>query len=266
MHNYLKTAMFFLCFTLTSVPHFVAAKEHVSNFTREQQMEIGRIALDYLFEHPEYLDQLVQRRQDQCREKYTKKIASITNKAVENKSVLLANTPQIDFKDATVALVEFYDYQCSFCSKMAPVIKQTVQNYPQLRLILKDWPAFDDRWPTSETAAAIGITLWQDKGEKIYLDYHYRLFKTNHTEGQLQVEDIAHVLNSIGMPVPTPEAMVKSRLILRKNSQLAKKLGLTQLPTFIVMPLERGTKMNTTVLVGETSVQEFQAAILKAQQ
>jgi protein-disulfide isomerase len=263
----LNTSLFYLLFTLTLVSHITEASERTSAFTREQREDIGKIAIDYLFEHPEYLDLIEQKRQMLRSQQYEREINLFTQKVVENQAALLnlTSSPQIGPEDADVALIEFYDYQCSFCSKTHPIIMQVVEEHPTVRLIFKDWPVFAERWPVSEVAAAIGIALWQEKGSQKYWDYHKFLFRTGHVAGQLQVEDIAKVIKNTGTPVPTSEAMAKARKILRKNALLAKKIGLTSLPTFIVMPFKGATSANTTVISGEISAEVLKSAIVRAQ-
>ncbi len=44
-------------------------------------------------------------------------------------------------KEALVTIVEFSDYQCPYCSKLQPTIKQVLEAYPKdVKLVFKDFP------------------------------------------------------------------------------------------------------------------------------
>src|SRR5271168_4369371 len=39
-----------------------------------------------------------------------------------------------------VTIVEYFDYQCPYCRRIAPELRQVVQDDGKVRLVLKDWP------------------------------------------------------------------------------------------------------------------------------
>src|SRR5689334_12549783 len=53
-----------------------------------------------------------------------------------------------------VTVVEFFDYQCSHCMTMAPVIEAIIKNNPNVRVVFKDFPI---RGPVSEFAAKAAL-------------------------------------------------------------------------------------------------------------
>ena len=42
--------------------------------------------------------------------------------------------------DGDINIVEWFDYNCPYCRKIAPEIQQVVQDDGKVRLVLKDWP------------------------------------------------------------------------------------------------------------------------------
>src|SRR4051812_42928148 len=42
--------------------------------------------------------------------------------------------------DGDISIVEWFDYNCPYCRKIAPEIAQVVQDDGKVRLVLKDWP------------------------------------------------------------------------------------------------------------------------------
>ena len=51
------------------------------------------------------------------------------------------NNPSIGPKSAKVTIVEFTDFQCPFCSKVEPTLKEVVKKYgDKVRLVVRDFP------------------------------------------------------------------------------------------------------------------------------
>ena len=42
--------------------------------------------------------------------------------------------------DGDISIVEYFDYQCPYCRKIEPELRQVVQDDGKVRLIWKDWP------------------------------------------------------------------------------------------------------------------------------
>lgn len=78
---------------------------------------------------------------------------------MDNQAALLrdADTPVVGPDNAKVAVIEFFDYQCIYCSRLAPVMEQVMKASPDVRYVFKEWPIFASRWENSEKAAQRGI-------------------------------------------------------------------------------------------------------------
>ncbi|MET0677254.1 MAG: DsbA family protein [Bradyrhizobium sp.] len=60
-----------------------------------------------------------------------------------------------------INIVEWFDYNCPYCRKIAPEIQQVVQDDGKVRLVLKDWPILGD---VSKFAARMALAAkYQDK-------------------------------------------------------------------------------------------------------
>lgn len=102
--------------------------------------KVGEVVATYLAEHPEFLvaasETLHQRQQIAQQQAYVQL-------ALQYRAELLSsNSPSVGPADAKAAVVMFFDYQCSWCSKMAPVVENLIKANPDTRFIFKEFPIF----------------------------------------------------------------------------------------------------------------------------
>lgn len=236
-----------------------------SVFTPEQQAEVGKIAGDYLVAHPEILLQVSQKLQQQQR---ARQQVSMSVAVMGSQAQLLndKNTPAIGPVNAKVAVIEFFDYQCIYCSKLAPELKNVMMANPGVKFMFKEWPIFGSRWKTSQDAAERGLAIWLHFGAKPYMAYHDALYQTGHAEGALTPEDIdkaTHITAPAQLKLlSTPLADVGSEI--EANNELAQKLGLTGTPGLIIMPVTGATPDKITVLPGVAPQAVIEEAIAHA--
>lgn len=229
-------------------------------FTPEQQEQIGQIAADYLVNHPEILLQVSRKLQLQQQERQQ---ATLAVKVMDNQAALLEDkdTPVSGPEKAAVAVIEFFDYQCIYCSKLAPELEKVMKASPDVRFIFKEWPIFASRWENSEKAAQRGLDVWKQKGAAGYMTYHNAIYHSGHNEGQLTENDITDATKAAGA---TEQLHQDYSSVLEKNNVLAQALGLTGTPRLIVMPVKGATPATITVFPGLASAAQIQAAITKA--
>src|SRR5271168_2212567 len=65
-----------------------------------------------------------------------------------------------------ITIVEYFDYQCPYCRRIAPELRQVVQDDGKVRLVLKDWPILG---PISVVASRMALaSKYQDKYVQAY--------------------------------------------------------------------------------------------------
>src|SRR5215469_6371831 len=63
--------------------------------------------------------------------------------------------------DGDVTIVEWFDYNCPYCRKLEPELRQVVQDDGKVRLVWKDWPILG---PVSIIATRMALaSRYQDK-------------------------------------------------------------------------------------------------------
>src|SRR6266850_5744895 len=71
------------------------------------------------------------------------------------------DVPSTGNPDGDINIVEWFDYNCPYCRKIAPEIRQVVQDDGKVRLVLKDWPILGE---VSKFGARMALACkYQDK-------------------------------------------------------------------------------------------------------
>jgi len=85
--------------------------------------------------------------------------------------VSVDDDPSIGPEDAPITIVEFSDFQCPFCARAKPTIKQILENYgEQVRLVYRDFPILG---PQAQKAAEAAECA-DEQGK--FWQYHDLLF------------------------------------------------------------------------------------------
>src|SRR5260370_7391274 len=86
--------------------------------------------------------------------------------------------------DGDVTIVEYFDYQCPYCRKIEPELRQVVQDDGKVRLVLKDWPILGE---VSVIAARMALaSKYQDK----YIQAHEALIGVNSKLTEPRIRDL----------------------------------------------------------------------------
>jgi protein-disulfide isomerase len=132
--------------------------------------------------------------------------------------------------DGDVSIVEWFDYNCPYCRKLEPELRQVVQDDGKVRLIWKDWPILG---PTSVVATRMALaTRYQDK----YIPAHEAMMGVN---SKLTEPRIKELLSGVGVDMDrlnrdlATNAKAIDAIIARNTSQ-AEAFGFNGTPSFIV--------------------------------
>lgn len=234
-----------------------AAEHPAAAFTPAQEARIGEVAKEYLLAHPEILVEVSQKLQA---EQQIQQLKSMKAAVIQNQQALVNDkgTPAYGPKDAKVTVVEFFDYQCIYCARLAPELEKVIKANPQTRFVFKELPIFGKRWDASLQAAKTGLQVWQQKGGEAYLQYHNALYATGHNEGKLTAADISKAAQSANFD---PKKAADVQKTLEGIQALAQQLGFSGTPALVVMPSANASLDSITVIPGYTSASTLQEAI-----
>jgi protein-disulfide isomerase len=132
--------------------------------------------------------------------------------------------------EGDITIVEYFDYQCPYCRKIEPELRQVVQDDGKVRLVLKDWPVLGE---VSVKAARMALaSKYQDR----FVQAHEALIGVN---SKLTEPRIRELLAGAGIDVDraTRDLATNAKAIdaiLARNNEQATAFGFRGTPSFIV--------------------------------
>ena len=140
------------------------------------------------------------------------------------------DNPVFGNSDGDIAIVEWFDFNCPYCRKLEPELRQVVQDDGKVRLVLKDWPILG---PVSVAAARMALACkYQDK----YMQAHDALIGVS---SRLTEPRIDEILKDAGIDLDRAkhDLVANGKAIdamLARNNAQAEALGFRGTPSFIV--------------------------------
>lgn len=144
--------------------------------------------------------------------------------------------------EAPITIVAFSDYQCPYCKRAEPTIKEVMAKYPgKVKYVFRDYPlSFHQN--AQKAGEAAGCAMEQGK----FWEMHAKLFENN---GALQVENLKKYAQEIGLDAAKfgqclDSGQRASEVTADMNSGIA--VGVNSTPAFFIngrlingaMPLE----------------------------
>lgn len=132
--------------------------------------------------------------------------------------------------DGDVTIVEYFDYNCPYCRKIAPEIMQVVQDDGKVRLVFKDWPILGE---VSVIASRLALaSKYQDK----FIQAHEALIGVS---SRLTEPRVRELLAGAGLDVDRLNRDLATNAkaidaIIARNGDQAQAFGFKGTPSFIV--------------------------------
>jgi protein-disulfide isomerase len=140
------------------------------------------------------------------------------------------DNPVFGNPNGDIAIVEWFDFNCPYCRKIEPEMRQVIQDDGKVRLVLKDWPILG---PVSVTAARMALACkYQNKYDKA----HDAMIGVS---SKLTEPRIYELLAGAGVDVDRAKADLAANAkaidgMLARNNETAEGLGFRGTPSFIV--------------------------------
>jgi len=129
-------------------------------------------------------------------------------------------------------LVEFFDYSCGYCKKLAPKLKKLIENNKDIKLVLKPLSFLSEN--STLSAKATVAASKQGKLEEMYI----KLMEQKQITKEI-IDDIAKNLNLDMNKYQKDYSSIETREFLANNRTLAEKIKIQSVPTLVLegMPL-----------------------------
>ena len=191
--------------------------------------DFDEIIKKYILNNPEVLIQSLKNYSDDISIKNQSKVKS---NIVEHQKELLNNNSNmfIGEKNANIVVVEFFDYNCSYCLKAHIKINELLKKNSNFKVILKHLPILSE---SSEKLARLGIAL-SSLNRKDFLEFHEFALKNAYSlkepilnkyfeSKKIDYEKLKEISNN--------NEITK---LLNKDIILAKKLSINGTPAFVI--------------------------------
>jgi protein-disulfide isomerase len=183
----------------------------------------------YLLEHPELLIEMMQileqRQQAEATETDRALVAANAAGIFDDGFSWVGGNP-----DGGFTVVEFLDYQCAFCRRAQPEVRELVASDGDIRLIVKEMPILG---PGSELAARAAVATLVSQGPEAYATLHEKLLAVpgEITELSLEKAFADSGLDPAAVRAAMQDPEVERRLAATRS--LAEKLSISGTPTFV---------------------------------
>lgn len=162
-----------------------------------------------------------------------------------------ADIPSFGNPDGDLTIVEYFDYQCPFCKKVAPELAKVVKEDGHVRLVMKDWPILGD--PSPYAAKLVLAARYQNK----YDAAHHALMAR---VGRLTEGTTEETLAGAGVGVAKAKSDLDAHkaeidALLARNNAQAEAFGFQGTPSFII---------GTFRVPGPLTADQFKLAIADA--
>lgn len=226
-HRFLVlTGMLFVSLVTTLFP-LISLAESPTNSESIGQQALEKEIEQFIRNHPEVLMESLQafeiRRKEEAKLQAKWLVTTRQNELVNDPT-----SPVSGNLDGGVVLVEFYDYRCSFCKRVASAVTKLQKEDSRVRVVYKDLPILGE---VSEIVARAALA---SKVQGKHQIFHEALLASN---GDLTREKILNIAGSVGIDSKRLEADMDApewQTVIERNRLLARDLGITGTPGFVV--------------------------------
>ena len=204
-----------------------AQDDQASNFSPAEEDAIRQLVRDYLLTNPEVLmeaAQIYRERQQELQQKQASQTLVMRREELDRDP----DSSVIGNPDGDVVVVEFFDYRCPYCVRVAEDLREVVEDDGNIRLVMKEFPILG---PESMVAARMALAA-EKQGK--YEELHFAMMTVS---GKLTEDKAFKIAEKIDldmdqlrrdMEAPEIDAM------LQRNFALAQALQINGTPAFVI--------------------------------
>ncbi|MEM9433008.1 MAG: DsbA family protein [Pseudomonadota bacterium] len=191
------------------------------------EAELKALVLDTIRENPEIVMEAVEilrAREAEAQAARAAEVLSSQRDLLERDP----NAPVLGNPDGDVTLVEFFDYNCGFCKQVFPRVKALIDEDPNLRVVMREWPILSEG---SIEAARLSLAA---REQGMYNEFHDALMASRGRAGEATALRIAE---DLGLDVDKLKEDAASDVIsahIDTSRALSEALGVSGTPAFVI--------------------------------
>ena len=221
----------FIAFVLTAwiVISGFPTRAAAEGLTPEMKKEVEAIVEDYIDANPEILLDAIETLRQRDAEQRTERAKSGL-RAKRDELLNSPHSPTGGNLKGDVTIVEFSDYRCPYCKRMAPIMAKLLKEDGNIRIVYKEYPILG---PTSTYAAKAALAAWYTAPDK-YEAFHNAILNAR---GDMTEERILAIADDTGIDSDALEVAMKNPEIdqeIQRNLKLGAELGITGTPSYVV--------------------------------
>ncbi len=187
---------------------------------------IKKLALEAILENPEVIAEAI--RILQTRQEAANRLsAADALKANRERLERDPNAPMLGNPDGDVTIVEFFDYNCPYCKRVAPSVKDIMTEDGNIRVVYREWPVLGE----GSVFAARAALAARKQGK--YEEMHWALMDLGRSDERSVLAtatklglDVEQLRNDMNDPEVTEH--------INTSNELARALQFNGTPSFVV--------------------------------
>lgn len=191
------------------------------------QPALDQVIEQYIRSHPEVIEQALQsleaKRQKGEKLRIRQAIATHQEELLRDPA-----SPVSGNLSGDVTVIEFFDYRCGYCKRVASAVTQLQKDEPGVRVVYKDFPILGE---VSVFGARAALAA---RGQGKHQVFHEAMLAS---ENELTQEEVLAIAQRVGLDVKKLESDLQApewQSAIDRNHALAKLLGISGTPGFVV--------------------------------
>ncbi len=216
-----------LLFTVTVLAMGLTLPAWAESPSVPAQPALDQAIEQYIRSHPEVIQQALQslevKRQKDEKLRIKQAIATHQEELLRDPA-----SPVSGNLNGDVTVIEFFDYRCGYCKRVASAVTQLQKDEPGVRVVYKDFPILGE---VSVFGARAALAA-REQGK--HQAFHEALLAS---ENELTEEEVLAIAQRVGLDVKKLEVGLQApewQAAIDRNRALAKLLGISGTPGFIV--------------------------------
>jgi len=189
----------------------------------------GDAVRNYLLENPEIIETalmaLQAKRAQAAKAEQSRSIAQMQDLLFNSEHQIVLGNP-----NGEVTLVEFFDYNCGYCKRAFPDMMALIENNPDLKMVLKEFPILSEG---SVEAARVAIAVNAVAPDR-YVDFHREMMTRG---GQADRAKAMQIVNDLDLDAAAVEREAAASSVDENISEvraIADALDVSGTPSYVI--------------------------------